>query len=342
MRKTIIYIAILGLLSAGVWLFLFKDSALFGDNEAGFNIQDTLSVSRIFLASRQGDTVSLKRTADGWTVNEKYKASPTMVSILLETFREQKAAYPVPESAHNTVVTDLAGRGIKVEVYTTGTAPDRIFYVGGQAGNDAGTYMLMEGAKRPYVIQLPLFRGYVTPRYSTVEKEWRDRTVMDIAPSQLEKVAINYAAPDEILNNFSLTAEGSTGFAVHLHPELKLNGQLNARRVKVFSGFFEKNGCEGFLNGLPGLDSIISHTKKYCEIYVKEKSGKEHNIHIYWMPVNKRSKNLAYSDPNVPDEYDADRFYGIINNNKDTVILQRVTFDKFFRKGYEFYEEDEK
>ena len=45
-------------------------------------------------------------------------------------------------------------------------------------------------------------------------------------------------------------------------------------------------------------------------------------------------------DPDIPDGYDADRFYATLNNFKDTVIIQRVSFDKLFRKAYEFYQVD--
>jgi hypothetical protein len=45
--------------------------------------------------------------------------------------------------------------------------------------------------------------------------------------------------------------------------------------------------------------------------------------------------------PGIDNRFDADRFYAVINNFKDTVIIQRETFDKIFRKGYEFYEADD-
>ena len=45
--------------------------------------------------------------------------------------------------------------------------------------------------------------------------------------------------------------------------------------------------------------------------------------------------------PGIDNRFDADRFYAVINNFKDTVIIQRFTFDKIFRKAYEFYEADD-
>ncbi|MCB0695916.1 MAG: DUF4340 domain-containing protein [Chitinophagaceae bacterium] len=341
MRKTIIYIAILGILGFGVWYFLFKDNNIFGEKEAGFTIVDTSDVYKIFLADQSGHTISLRRGNNGWLVNDTYKASKRMTDNLLSTFHEQFAAYPVPENAHNHVIKSLAGSAVKAQVFNKNGKMISTFYVGGQATNNTGTYMLMEGARRPYVVQLPAYTGYLTPRYSVNLKEWRDRTAINIAPESLRSVEIKYLTESEYLNSFSMTRSTDGTFTVQLHPELSIRGEQNKKRMSAYSGFFQQVGFEGFLAGVTGLDSIIASATKRCEISVEDMNGQDTKIDVYWMPVNKRSKNLATSSPGTPDEYDADRFYGVINDYKDTVILQSQTFDKILRKGYEFYEDDQ-
>lgn len=337
MRKTIVYILILGILGVGVWFFLFRDNSTFGEEEAGFTISNTSDIGSIFLANPKGDTVALRRNGEEWILNGRYPSSVRMMETLLETFSQQYAAYPVPEAAHNNVIKTLAGQGIKVEVYNKKGKVMKVFYVGGQAGDKKGTYMLMEGATRPYVVELPAYEGYVTPRYSTDYIEWRNRTVVDIPASRLASVSVKYAEEGEYLNSFTLQKKDKGAFDIQLHPELKVSTPLNERRVKTYAGFFEKVGCEGFLEGVTRLDSIIASVPKYCDIQVRGENGKGNDIAIYKMRVNKRSKNVTSE---VIPEFDADRYYGIINNNKDTVILQSATFDKMFRKGYEFYQAD--
>lgn len=340
MGKTVLYIAVLGIFGFGVWYFLFNDKSVFEDEEAGFTISDTSRIHKIFLASKKGDTISLKRTPEGWMVNDKYMASRRMTQTLLATMHYQFAAYPVPEVAHNNVIRALAGSGIKTEVFDKDGDIIRTFYVGGQATGGQGTYMLVEGAERPYIVQLPINLAYLTPRYSTDLAMWRDRTAIDLKAEELKRVAVNYAASDEYLNSFTMVREDNGELTVETHPELNLPGEPNKRRVKAFAGYFEKVGFEGYLNGVTRLDSIIANTDKRVDIDITTMSGETQHIDIYWMPVNKRSKNLSTPDPEIPDEYDPDRFYGVMNNFKDTVILQRYTFDRFFRKGYEFYEKD--
>jgi hypothetical protein len=79
---------------------------------------------------------------------------------------------------------------------------------------------------------------------------------------------------------------------------------------------------------------------KKCTIDVAGKNSSQH-IEVYWMLKDKRSKNLLTPMANHPNEYDADRYFALINNNKDTIIIQRGTFEKIFRSCYEFFTPDE-
>ena len=340
MGKTVVYILILGLLGFGVWYFLFKDDGVFEDSEAGFTIRDTASIHKIFLANAQGDTVSLTRDGHRWMVNGAYPASRTMIHTLLQTFTQQFAAYPVQQAAHNNVIKAMAGTAVKTEVFTKSGRLMRTFYVGGQVTGNKGTYMLIEGADRPYVVQMPLYTGYLTPRYSTNLKEWRGRTVVDLEPEQLDKVEVKYVSEDEYLNSFALVRKNETAFTIQLHPELKMPGEPNPGRVKSYASYFKGLGCEGYLNGTTKLDSIITSVPKRCEIHVTGRDGYSQRIDIYRMYIGRRSKNQSLDSTVVPDVYDADRLYGIINQGKDTVILQSYTVDKLMRRGYEFYGED--
>jgi len=338
MRKTIVYIILLVVLGLGVYYFLFSNKNVFGADEAGFTVQDTAAIHTIFMADKAGNTVKLERSEKGWLLNDSIPAIQATVNTLLKTMNQQQAQYPVNEGSHNMVVKNLSATGIKVELYKKGGKLFKTFYVGGQAGTIAGTYMLMEGAEKPYVVQVPGFEGYLTPRYSVNVKDWRDRTVFDVAQANLKSVTIQY--PEQQLNNFTLTQDAQGKITVKTDPEL-MHNPFNERRAKVYAGYFEKIYSEGYLNGVPGMDTVIAAARKRCSIDLETKQGDKYHVDIYWMPVGKRSKNLDVPDPDVPDGYDADRYYAVANNFKDTLVIQRYTFNKLFHKGYEFFSPDE-
>lgn len=343
MRKTILYLVIAGIFGFGVWYFLFNDKDLYTTDEAGFTIKNLTKIHRIYLVDKKGASVDLTRAANNtWVLNGQYKASPRMMATLLETLGGQEAKYPAPKNVHDNIIMSMAGRAIKAEIYDKDGDPIRVFYVGGQAPENAGTYMLMEGAKRPYVVQLPVFQGYLTPRYSTIAKDWRDRTVVALDSANIKSVNITYHQPNEELNTFSLQRAADNSFTIDTHPDLMKGKELNRTRTNSFATFFSQLGCEGFVNGVTDLSTIIANTEKRLTVDIATKDDKEQHIDVYWMPITKRSKNLLRSHEDVPDDYDPDRYYAVTNNYKDTLIIQDKTFNKIFRRGFEFYESDSK
>src|SRR6185312_6254615 len=152
MRKTLLYIVLLGILGWGVYYFFVKkdDKGVYPVEEAGFNIKDTADIGRIFLADKNGNQILLDRTDTGWMVNSRYHVLSSTLNILLGTLIAQTPLYPVSETMHNNVIKEMASNSVKVEVYDRGRNKMRKFFVGGAAPGIRGTYMLMEGAKEPY------------------------------------------------------------------------------------------------------------------------------------------------------------------------------------------------
>jgi hypothetical protein len=339
MKQTLVYILILVALGTGVWYIFFRnDSDIFTAKDAAFTIKDTAAIGKIFLADNTNQTVLLERTPNGWKLNNKYKALPSAVNLLLFTLNKQVAQRPVPEQAHNDVVRRLANSN-KVEVYDRSGNRMRIFYVGTETPGFTGTYMIMEGGSRPYVVQIPGFEGYLTPRYMPIERFWRDRMVFDIDAKDISRVSVQYML--EPLNSFTVT--NTTGKPqVTVDPALMMEGKpVNERRANSFLTFFKNVNSESVASGLQGVRESISKVPKLCVIDVAGKNGYRQHADIYFMPKNKRSKNNGAPVTDTASKYNSDRFYAVINNKEDTVAVQIQVFEKFFRKGYEFFMEDE-
>jgi len=322
-------------MGAGVYFFIFSDKDVYSRKEAGFTVKDTADVGKLFLVRTDGESVKLTRTDSGWMLDDRYRARKGTVDNLLGVMKMQQAVYPVPEASHNGVISGLSGSSVKVEVYDRDGDRVTTFYVGGPAYNFSGTYMLLEGATRPYVVQIPNFHGFLTPAYSTDFAEWRDRTVVNLPPDQVQQFSIQYATDSQ--SSFTILNDGAEPKVVPAQ-ELSATSSLNTRRTQSYLKFFTDIYCEGYLNGTEKIDSIISSVPRFCTMDITAKNGWKQHIEIFKMPLNRRSKNLATAKDG---DYDIDRFYGVINNYKDTVLLQAFTFDKFFRRGIEFFEEDQ-
>jgi len=339
MRKTFMYVVVLGILAFGVYYFIVRKSdGVYNDSEAGFTIKDTANIGRIFISVQGAESILLERTANGWTLQKQYVAQKSAIDGFLKMLNRQSPLYPVPKSMHNHVVATLAGNGIKVELDDRQGKVMRVFYVGGETSDQKGTFMLVEGASRPYVVNLPNYQGTLSAFYTNKVLDWRDRTVFDVKPEDMESVSIKY--PEHDLNSFTLKVANGKPIVI-AHPDIMKMGALNLRRASVFLKFFEKVSCEGYLIHFAGMDSILKSVPKHAEIDVHSIKGQSQHVDVYWMPLNRRSKNANAPTEDIPDsKYDADRFFAVMNNFKDTVMIQSSVFDKIFRKSYEFYEAD--
>lgn len=336
MRKTILYLVLLALIGGAAYYFVFyKPDAGFPKSESDFGIKDTAAIGKIFLSTPTGENILVERSDSGWVLNKKYKALQSTVDLVMEVLSKQEAKYPAPEASHNGIIKSLAGNGVKVEVYDRKGTKMKVFYVGSEAHESSGSYMLLEGAPRTYLVHMPGFTGILKPSYTTRFSDWRDRTVFNTPAANIASLTITY--PEEPLNTF--TIHQNEKLTVDADNGVKGTQPLNEKRVKDYLGFFQNLNCEGYLNGKIAIDTILSRVPKKCSIELITKNGRTQRLDVYWKPLSKRSKNANESSHDVKPGYDGDRYYAVYNNYADTAIIQEYNFGKLFRKAYEFYQQ---
>ena len=340
MGKLLVYITILCVLGFGVYYFLIRDQeGLYQEKEANFTFRDTSAIVKIFLVDNDGKSILVERGLDNqWVLNQKYPALSVQILNILTCLRMQAAFMPVGEREHDRVVKLLAGLGTKVEVYDRGGNKMRVFYVAGQGPNYHGSYMILENAKRPYLVEIQGFEGYLTPRYSTDFNDWRSRRVFDLPADSIQSVSIQY--PQEPLSSFTIkNTQGKP--EIMFDPALKSSLlDLNVQRANDYLNFFRQINAEGYLNGSENLDSVIRNSKMRCKMSVVNKSGQAVVLDVYWIDQAKYNGAQTSTDPtNRPT--DVDRLYAVNLTSRDTLLIQMRTFEKFFRRNYEFYQREE-
>lgn len=216
LNRPFLLLAALVLLGLATWWLSRRadrnDSTL--DTEATtFSVADTAAVDKIFVALRSGETHTLTRVARNyWRLDDRYDARSDMARMLLTTITRQRVKSPVPRAARNSVVRALAGNGIKVEVYQKGERATT-FYVGGSTADRLGTYMILEGAKDPYVIHIPGFEGYLTMRFLLSPREWRSIPVFTTPLPNLQSIEVVVAGQPTRTFTVARTAGGGFGIA---------------------------------------------------------------------------------------------------------------------------------
>jgi hypothetical protein len=342
-------ILLLVLVIVAVILIMSKSSKSTLDDYAHFAVEDTASVTKVFLADKNNNTVLLTRDTSGyWMVNKDYKASRAAMEILLKTIYSIDIKSPIAKKSHDNYIKSIASRSIKVEIYQQVYRINlfnkiklfkhekctRTYYVGFDTQDNAGTVMLMEGSEVPYVIYIPGFNGFLSTRYSAFEKDWRDHTVFNIKYSDIKSITLRFPSDPE--NSFKAEKKGTRDFIIKsLANDKQITDYDTIKVLDLFASFVNLRH-EVFVNDLPKKDSIIKSTPFHI-LTVEDNNGNSYSIKTF----HKRSVDNSDTDPYYNfSPYDRDRFYALINNDKDLVLLQFFVFDNvirplaFYMKGF--------
>ena len=331
--------------------------ALRGSRKATFrqdyHVEDISSITRIFLADKQENEVLLTRTGDStWLVDNTYEASQPLVDLLLETLNTMRIRQQVNRNAIPTIITDLSAHAIKVEIFQRVYFIDwfggrlRLFpkekltvtyYVGRETQDLMASYMFREGDKVPYIIHIPGFRGFLTPRFVTDPLKWRSHNIVDLNVHAIERVELTI--PDMPEENFAIHREGE-GFYMTVQGDRRVPGFDTARVAQMLSSFTWLNFDE-FAAIVPNsfADSCVTGTPRTI-LQITDTAGHTTEVKTY----------IKYTNPddlaNMPDSamyetFDLDRLYAIINN-RDTVLIQYYVFDNILQPASYFLGEDKR
>ena len=205
-NRIAILVTLILFITAGT-LWLTNSYSTLKRNASDFSVQDTASITKIFLADKNNNQVLLERNADGiWQVDGKYLAQQQKVQSFLKTLKDIRVRNPVPLSARDNVLTRMSAIAKKIEIYQVVPRINlfgkmqlfpheknvKTYYIGDVTQDNQGTFMLMEGADDPFIVNLPGFRGFVASRYTTNPDEWRDFTVFMMKLGDIRTVRVEF------------------------------------------------------------------------------------------------------------------------------------------------------
>jgi hypothetical protein len=330
-NKTLLIILVV-LIAVAAYFFATKNSSTLKSREGAlsdFTIEDTTTIDKIFIANSTGENSTLtKGDGNDWVVDGEHKARPESISLLMKTFSRIAVKSPVSSAAFDNVVTSIATKSIKVEIYQGEDKPSKTYYVGEGTHDNHGTFMLLEkdGVKstEPFIMHIPGFYGFLTTRFYSNPLDWRDAAVFKYAVNEIKKVEVNYF--DQPEESFTIQQNGTTlGF--YDNQTAAVINNFDTANVKTYLSFFNKAYYENPVVGIKQAkqDSILG-TQPYFDIKVTDIFGKENRMIGYKLPYK---GDVSLVDPSGnPYQFDLDRMYGYYNNDL-LVFIQYRTFDKY-------------
>jgi hypothetical protein len=306
---------------AAVFLVTKYQKSTLKQELSDFAISDTASIDKIFLSDKDGYKLLLERKANHiWMVNNTFEARPDAIKILLETIYQIRVKAPVGRSSFNNVVKKLAVKSTKVEIYQKGNL-SKTYYVGGATEDLLGNYMMIENSSAPFIMHIPGFDGYLYPRYYAIPELWRSTAFYRYKANDIKSIKWDDKQNPksswlmEQENNI-ITLKDYTGKNIPQFDTLKAREYLTQ--------FFTIN-CEGYVKDIEPerKDSILSSAPKAIFTIVP-KMGQAKELKCF----TKKLISQTYDMNGKLMDIDVDRFYGMLNNNKnDLFLLQNFVFD---------------
>lgn len=317
-----------------------------------FHIEDISTVTKIFIADKNNHQVLLTKNAgaptdSSWTVDNKYLASTPLVDLLLETLNDMRIRQIVNKKAVPNVIKNLAASNIKVEVYQEKPLINwfngkvrlfsrekltQTYYVGHETQDMLGSYMLREGDKEPYIIHIPGFRGFLTPRFVADPLAWRSHRIVDLDVNEIKSISLEIT--DMPTESFAIHNIGNDFQMELTHTHQILNG-FDTAKVATFLSSFTNLNFDEYAQAVPKaeLDTTFARTPKTI-LRITDTLNRTREVKTY----------LKYSNPddivNMPDTtmyqvFDLDRLYAVVDES-DTVLIQYYVFDNILQPASYF------
>lgn len=344
-KLTIIIVAIL-FVAAAVLIWNNRYLTTIRGEAADFQVWDTATVTKLYLADRRDNESLLERQPDNtWTLNGEYKAHSKQIQALLTTLYKVRIKMPVSKASHDNIVKQLAVNSTKVEVYQMVPRINlfnriklfphekrtKVFYVGDATKDSSGTFMLREGANQAYIVYIPGFRGFITTRFTAESDDWRDHGIFNASLADIQSVSIEFNR--EPMSSFKVENTGRHQYAM---TRLADNSPVTFDTLKVINllSSFGDLRFESLLNNLIPKERIDSITQSpfLHRVTLTTKDGKTTQMTTFEKLVTNTTileiEGLVDEEGKPLDPIDHDRVYGWINDGKDLVLVQYYVFDK--------------
>ena len=338
MKKTIILLILFIALGGGTFYMLKNQDSLSttaDQTDADFAVKNIDEVYKIFIADRQDYRVLLERKNGYWLYNKKYKAKSSAISQLLGTISNLEMKYTTPRGAEKPMIRNIATTGVKVEIYDKNDHPLKVYYVGGSTANTTGTIMMMEGAKEPYVVQVPSFNGLLRGIYLKRPDDWRDSRLFGETVEEIKSVSVDY--PKQRSKSFTIT-RADNGFEVkpfYKATPVKNKPLLKGAVEKYLTGFSVLH-AEAFVNNNPERDSII-HSLPFVNLTLVNMKGDTTKANLFPIIHKDQYGNpVSFANGNMKSSQAIGRYFLNYSDGSFRLVQHRVferifwSYDSFF------------
>ncbi len=294
MKKIYFYLSIIFVLLLLIAFGIIKSqkTSSLRIDKRNFSIQDTLLINQITIENRSLEKIKLNRdhNADQWILNDSLIANQYLINLLLKTIKSMKVKKPIARAALPNIIKRMAVQNTRVDIFQKNKKIKTI-YIGGETPDQLGTFMMIDGAKEPYVVHIPGFNGYLSSRFSCKEELWMSK---------------------KIFNNKIISGK-------YIFKNFKKKSFLKSESLIKLNNIY----CESFLTSNKDFD--VNEIKNRIPFLTIEIENKNKNIERLYCVRKKPTNKEKYKN----HKYDRERFYGIKDNK--LMLIQYKQFENLIQ-----------
>ncbi|MBN1158763.1 MAG: hypothetical protein JXA61_05235 [Bacteroidales bacterium] len=319
-RKHPVYIAFLIVVTIAVLILINRRDGLPGRQSSEFSSGNASLIDKVVI-SKAEETVILEREEHHWMLNGTAIARNDRVDFLLSCFERIEIVSPAAKSMKDRVAEHLKTEGKLVRLYVNGNLR-KGFHVYYEPEGITGTYMMLEDSEDPFMVRLIGYAGNdIEVFFSLNHRSWQDNVLFEQGPDDIREVRLEY--PETPEHSFRIRHNETNGVVLSeltapIPPE-----NTDLHEIQDYLFFFSNIRYEYPEDPFP--DSLISGSP-FADLTVITGTGREIHLKAYRWPVS----------DNASEAYDLNRFIGLINDDRDTVILEYADMDPVLRRIEDF------
>ncbi|MBE0674780.1 MAG: hypothetical protein IH591_08975 [Bacteroidales bacterium] len=321
-RPLIIISAILILLITGV--LLMNRRGTFNRQNTSFAVDGNMEITGVRLTQEE-ESIRLRKTSEGWVVNEAGEARSSAVSFLLQTITDIGIKSPLSEEIFKSEILDNEISPVKVEVWS-GRKRVKTFLVYKTDSNIYGNIMRRSERSKPFIMAIPGFDGSIGSNFNMNELFWMPFNIFRKLPASIASVEVSYAGrPEESFIVYN-PAFGTTPALIEYAEQ-----KFDSLKVKRYISYYTWVPFESWDFSLDAdrADSI-RRTPPFITIIVTGVDGTAETLFLWHRPSGS------------PDEgqFDNDRVWGSKQIDGQIFIARYFDLDPLLRKKSYFFPDE--
>lgn len=272
-RNLVMLVSFVLLSAASLFTFLFDSESKSEINHEYFRVVDTEKIDEVTLTSAS-DTVDLRFQNSRWNVNGLWDADVQMIKVLFATLRQVEPRRPVAASVRDSVIQELATKGVRVNLFQDGQKS--LSFLAGGNGEKTETWFLKEGDTEPFVMSIPGYRVYAAGIFELEKNGWRSRRVFDFNWRNFKSLTVHF--PLESKNDFEIEMQGRY-FGIKGMPQAdttRLNNFLDAVSLLFADRFIKDPASLNDTTGIARFEITDIGNRKYTlEVLRSDKQDRE-------------------------------------------------------------------